>query len=176
MQKWARYLVVFVWATVSVLSVSLLHSSHVFNPNPQGRWVLTHIIDPVDNENKRIEDYLLQRHSVKAFDELVILLKPNMELRKNLEKQGYIVSFGNIETLLDHDPNFQSPYFLVTSPRGEGVYAGNYGVKIQDLEIAQSYFSNKILSNFPISGCGNSVRAQKFFDPQSIILAHRGEP
>lgn len=140
------------------------------------RWVLTHIIDPIDGENKRIEDYLLHRPSVKAFDELVILLKPNVELRKSLEKRGYIVSFGSLETLLDNDPNFQSPYFLVTSPRGEGVYAGNYAEKIQDLEIAQSYFSNKILSNFPISGCGNSVRAQKFFDPQSIILAQRGEP
>ncbi|WP_413613120.1 hypothetical protein [Bdellovibrio sp. HCB-110] len=175
MQKWARHLLVFVWATVSVVSVSLLHGSHVFSPNPQGRWVLTHIIDPANRENKRIEDYLLGRESIRVFDELVILLKPNMELRESLKERGYIVSFGNLETLLDNDPNFQAPYFLVTSPHGEGVYAGAYGQKIQDLEIAQSYFSNKTLSNFPISGCGNSVRAQKFFDPQSIILAQRAE-
>lgn len=176
MQNVARYLVIFVWASVSVLSVSLLHSSHVFNPNPQGRWALTHIIDPASPEDQRIENYLLSRESVKVFDELVILLEPDEELSEKLKKRGYIVSFKNRKMLLDLNPNMQFPYFLVTSPRGEGVYAGTYTEKIQDLEIVQSYFTNKTLSNFPISGCGNSVRAQKIFDPQAIILAQRGEP
>lgn len=176
MQNGARYLFIFTWALVSVISVSLLHSSHVFNPDPKGRWVLTHIIDPLDPQNQKIENYLLGRSAVTVFDELVILLEPDSELREKLRHQGYFVSFGNRQTVFKNMANLQTPYFLVTSPRGEGVYAGAYTEKIEDLRIAQSYFSHQTLSDFPISGCGNSVRAQKVFDPQTLILTQRGDP
>lgn len=175
MLKAVRFFLVFLWATVSILLVSLLNGVPILNAPPPGRWVLTHVIDSATAEDQRILDYLLHRKSVKVFDELVILLEPDENLQTQLRKKGYIVTLGSRQLLAQALPTLQSPYFLVTSPKGEGVYAGAYTEKIQDLEIAQSYFNRKTLSNFPISGCGNSVRAQKVFDPQSLILAQRNE-
>jgi len=92
------------------------------------------------------------------------------------KKSGYYVIVKKPDEIKDPaTATLKPPFFLVTSPRGQGVYAGAYGTQPgQDVTIAQSYFSNRIISNLPISGCGNSVRAQKFFDPQSVILAQKG--
>lgn len=172
----AFYLGAFIWAAVSIISVSLLHTLHSFDPAPQGRWVLTHILDPHHGDSERIQTYLLKRNAVKVFDELVILLEPHGALQKMLKKRGYVVAPFNRQPLQEKLPDLKAPYFLITSPRGEGVYAGTYGENNQDLEIAESFFSQKTLSKFPISGCGNSVRVQKFFDPQAIILAQKNGP
>lgn len=177
MQKsWTGFSFLFTWGFLSVFLLGLLQITQALNPNPQGRWIVTHVIDPEKTADKSVRDYLLQRKSSPHFDELVILLEPHAHLQEDLRRSGFIVSYKNRKTLLKEFPTLVPPYFLVTSPRGEGVYAGNYGKQNQDITIAESYYSNRLLSNFPISGCGNSVRAQKFFDPQAIILAQKNEP
>jgi|GEM_PF-2204763 len=86
MQKWTRLLFVIAWGTVSVVSVSLLHSSEAFNPQPQGRWVLTHVLDS-ESASQGVRDYLLKRKAVSYFDELVVLLKEDPHEQSLLQKK-----------------------------------------------------------------------------------------
>ncbi|WII71093.1 hypothetical protein QJS83_11535 [Bdellovibrio sp. 22V] len=151
----------------------MLHGSHVFDPQPRGRWSLLHILDPESLQSQDIQKYLIGRGAHASYDEIVILLKPAPLIEKDLKDKGFIVTLRSSEEAEQNFPALTPPYFLVSSPRGEGVFVGPYGNKIQDLKIVESFYSNKTLSTFPISGCGNSVRAQKFFDPQGILLANK---
>ncbi len=162
MKKRLSFLIATIWALLCIASVVLLNTSQIFLPNPQGRWTLTHILNSHLQQSHKIQEYLLNRKALSSFDELVVLLEKDDDLKQRLEKSGFVVSYKDPEEFYRNFPDLAPPAFLLTSPRGQGVYAGGYGDKVQDVAIAQSYFSNKILSSFPISGCGSSMKAQRF--------------
>ncbi|MNL40644.1 hypothetical protein D3C87_1630100 [compost metagenome] len=130
-------------------------------------------MDPETYQGQRILSYLIKRESAPQYDELVILLEPHDEYENQLEEKGFTVSHANFAEIKAEEPRVTAPFFLITSPRGEGVYAGSYPPKIQDLALAKSFFSSQSLSYFPIYGCGNSVRIQKALDPQGILLSKK---
>lgn len=172
--KYKVHVAVFsVWAIFAVISAILLQGSLSLTPNPHGRWTLTHVVDPETYQGQRILSYLLKREAAPQYDELVVLLENHDDYESQLENKGFSVSHANFAELKSAEPRVTSPFFLVTSPRGEGVYAGSYPSQIQDLALIKSFFSSQSLSYFPIYGCGNSVRIQKALDPQGILLSKK---
>ncbi|MNK08033.1 hypothetical protein D3C87_259560 [compost metagenome] len=172
--KYKLHVVVFsFWAVFSVLSISLIQGTASLTPNPGGRWILTHIVDPESYKGQRIIQHLLKREATPQYDEVVVFLIEHSNLESQLEKKGFVISHRSFEEIKRQEPRVVSPFFLITSPRGEGVYAGAYSDPIQDLALIKSFFSTQSLSYFPIYGCGNSVRIQKALDPQGILFAKR---
>jgi hypothetical protein len=159
-----------IWGLFCVVALSMIQGSLSLTPTPNGRWIITHVVNPADSDSSLVLNYLRHREVSPQYDELIVLLEPDQKLSQELKDKGFVIRYKKEADLHLEESSLKTPFFLLTSPRGEGVYAGGYGEPIHDLELAKSYFSNQVMSSFPIAGCGVSVRIQKRLDPQNALM------
>jgi|GEM_PF-1758327 hypothetical protein len=172
MKRSVKTAIIIAWAAFCVLALSLIEGSLSLTPTPTGRWIITHVINPSDPASFGVLSYLKDRKATNQYDELIIFTQvADTELVKSFKKLGFAVEYKKESELHLEEAALKLPFFLLTSPRGEGVFSGPYDLPVQDLEIARSFFSNKSLPNFPMSGCGVTVRIQKRIDPQGTLAS-----
>ena len=160
------------WGLFCVLALTIAQGSLSLTPSPNGRWIITHVINPADPASYGVLSYLKERKATYQYDELIIFTElADSELVKSYRELGFSVEYKKASELHLEESSLQLPFFLLTSPRGEGVFTGSYTEYNQDLAVAKSFFSNKTLPQFPMAGCGASVRIQKRIDPQGTLAA-----
>lgn len=159
-----------VWALMMTVSVTLISGLVSLKTAPEGRWVITHVLNPETSRGETLAQHLLARPSLDQYDELVILSTDKPRLRSALTERGYFVVTRSLAHLQTVEPGLELPFYFLTSPKGEGVFAGAYVTPEKDLKLIQSFFSGGTLSWFPMFGCGQSVRVQKELDPHRVLL------
>ncbi|MNS93530.1 hypothetical protein D3C72_1277090 [compost metagenome] len=172
MRRSLRVALILAWALFSLVALSLTQGSLSLTPTPSGRWIITHVINPENNESQEVLEYLKERKATYQYDELIVFTQNiSRELEEKLKAMGFIVHYRKEAELQLEETNLKPPFFLLTSPRGEGAFAGPYGKPINDLGIAKSFFSSQAMRYFPMAGCGVSVRIQKRIDPQRTLMS-----
>lgn len=165
--KWVLYSVGSAWVFTCVLLVFLLHTSESLRPQPQGTWLLTHIVNPSEATSASTIEYLLKRKASTHFSEIVILTASDIDLTKSLDSAGFTVVTQDPQTLANALKGFKTPYYVLMSPRDEGVFAGQLNEPSDDIRVAQSFFAVRSAASFP-SSCGNSLRVGSYFNPRAL--------
>jgi len=139
-----------------------------------GRWTLTHVIGEGCKCSRQVYLYLLKRGPLSDADENVVILGKMPQEAQELQAHGFKVSFREARSLAS-EKAIGVPFLLITSDKGEAVYAGGYAsseiresTAIQDLSILASLHDGKVAKEFPIFGCAVSQHIQSLIDPMKF--------
>ena len=142
-----------VWAVFCIVALGLIQDRPSLTLTAADRWIITHVIDPSDPASYGVLTYLKDCKATPQYDELIIFTEvADIELIKSLKKRGFTVEYKKESELHLEETALKLPFFLLTSPHGEGVFTGPY--------------------DFPMSGCGGmTARIQKRIDPQGTLAS-----
>ncbi|WP_413575602.1 hypothetical protein ACLVWU_14720 [Bdellovibrio sp. HCB290] len=145
-----------------------------------GQWSVTHVLSESCKCSEKIFEYLIKRGPATDVHEEVILLgKPPVELPSLIAK-GFVIRQLDPNEIKDDISKLGVPFLLITTPKGDTVYAGGYSEKpvkdggpVRDLEILNSLQGKGAVANFPIFGCAVSRKLQKLVDPFSMKYSNQ---
>ncbi|WP_413585119.1 hypothetical protein [Bdellovibrio sp. HCB274] len=176
------------WALGTLGLVSQFYGWHLmsFSSNTSlaskqaGAWSITHVLSESCKCSEQVMENLIQRGPASDVHEEVILLgKPPIQLQSLIGK-GFTVRQMDPNELKEDISKLGVPFLLITTPKGETVYAGGYSEKpvkdggpIRDLEILASLQGKGVVKNFPIFGCAVSRKLQKLVDPFSMKYSNQ---
>lgn len=152
-----------------------INGTFSFIPQSKQPWILTHVLDPKDEKSRALIEHLESRGAARPFVEVVVFLSENNEAAENLEKAGFSIAYRESSALREAAPNLEIPFLYIEAPGEKGVYAGNYGKDFGDMEIAQSFYSQKLMRFLPTTTCGTILRVQKFLDPSAVLHASQSD-
>lgn len=173
---------VFLWgAGISVVMASLT-SFHTVSFFPDlslasknsGTWTMTHVLGEGCKCSHQVYLYLLERGPQKDLSENVVVLGSMKEEEQQLSARGFKILHRDAREIAS-EKAVGVPFLLITSPKGEAVYAGGYSshtikekTPLHDLKILASLQGGKPSAEFPIFGCAVSHRIQTLMDPFSF--------
>jgi hypothetical protein len=170
------------WATGSLLMVSQFYGWHAmsFSALPTlaqkqgGAWTLTHVVSESCKCSAKVVEYLLKRGPEKDVNEEILIIGHPPQITE-LHQRGFKTRALNPDDLKEDITKLGVPFLLITTPKGDTVYAGGYSEKsvqdgspIKDLEILNSLQGKGTVASFPIFGCAVSRKLQKIVDPFSM--------
>ncbi len=170
------------WATGSLLMVSQFYGWHLMSfaalptlaQKDSGHWTLTHVVSESCKCSAKVVEYLIQRGPQKDLNEEVLIIGHPPQVTE-LHQRGFKTRELNPDDLKEDISKLGVPFLLITTPKGDTVYAGGYSEKsvqdgspIKDLEILQSLQGTRTVASFPIFGCAVSRKLQKIVDPFSM--------
>ena len=175
---------IFLWivaVTIVMGRIGLLHNLSFFpdkniiaHKSTGPLWTMTHVLGKGCKCSDLVYKYLLKRGPSPDLVENVILLGEVPEYRSGLEKRGFRVTERNPREIAS-EKAVGVPFLLITSAKGEGVYAGGYASSmieertlLLDLKILHSLRDGKNAAELPIFGCAVSQRMQKLIDPLEL--------
>lgn len=172
--------------------VSQLYGWHLMSYQPvrawevgkKDSWSLTHVLSAKCKCSQRVTKYLEERGPQKDVAEEVLVVGEVSPEISHLKIKGFSVRKVSITELSTEDLNrLGVPFLLITTPKGETVYAGGYsersvqdGGPLRDLEILRSLQGHGTPKAFPIFGCAISRKLQKLVDPLAMKYSRTGEP
>lgn len=176
--------VLFLWmivVTIVMGRIGLLHNLPLFpdkniitQKSAGPRWTMTHVLGKGCKCSEQVFNYLVKRGPQPDLEENVILLGDVPAYRDALIKRGFRVTKKDPREIAS-EKAVGVPFLLITSAKGEGVYAGGYAssliderTPLLDLKILQSLRDGKNASELPIFGCAVSQRMQKLIDPLEL--------
>lgn len=170
LKKWFLYSLLTSWAFFAVTTVSLLYGSQLLSPRSHGKWILSYVLTPNEKTSDLFADSLSNKKASAHFDELIVFLdKKSVTDIERFKNKGFHVTLQNRTSVEKELIGLKTPYLVITSPLGEGVFAGQVESSDEAIRIAQSLYARKNLSSFPTLGCGSSMRAQEYFNPRALI-------
>jgi hypothetical protein len=170
------------WATGSLFMVSQFYGWHMmsFSALPSlaqsqgGQWTLTHVVSESCKCSAKVVEYLLTRGPEKDANEEILVIGHPPQITE-LHQRGFKTRALDPDDLKEDISKLGVPFLLITTPKGDTVYAGGYSEKsvqdgspIRDLEILRSLQGSGNVANFPIFGCAVSRKLQKIVDPFSM--------
>ncbi|WP_413558366.1 hypothetical protein [Bdellovibrio sp. HCB209] len=176
------------WGLGTLALVSQFYGWHLmtFSSTPtlaakqNGEWTLTHVLSESCKCSAKVMAYLKSRGPEKSVNEEIVLLGRAPANTQDLVAQGFTVRHLNPEEIKEDISKLGVPFLLVTTPKGDTVYAGGYSEKsvqdgspIRDLEILGSLQGKGTVQNFPIFGCAISRKLQKLVDPFSLKYSNQ---
>lgn len=181
MKKWGWGIAGFIWIagiTLVMGSLSALHNVSFFpdttlrsSVSPQEKWTLTHVLGQGCKCSKIVYEYLLQRGPRSDVFESVVVLGDMPEESTRLSQKGFHVEKKEARSLAS-EKAVGVPFLLITSGKGEALYAGGYAssmikenTPLLDLQILDSLRGGKSAQELPIFGCAISQRIQSLIDP-----------
>lgn len=173
---------VFLWGSGISLVMASLTSFHTLSFFPDlslaakstEAWTMTHVLGEGCKCSQQVYKYLLERGPQKDVAENVVILGSMKEEEGRLAARGFKVLHRDAREIAS-EKAVGVPFLLITSPRGEAVYAGGYTshtikekTPLYDLKILASLQGGKPSEEFPIFGCAVSQRIQSLMDPFSF--------
>lgn len=159
MRKYSGLL--FVWVLACLGGMTLIQGTYILLLNPQEKWTITHVLDLSDDDSRAISDYLLDRTASPEFIEDIAYIGSFIGHEREFNNRGFAARRLNRERLFSEFNELSPPFYVITSPKGEPVFAGNYNSEVNEMMIAHSFFKNKMTKYFPMVGCGGAIKAQK---------------
>ncbi|MBO9667239.1 MAG: hypothetical protein J7501_10555 [Bdellovibrio sp.] len=157
------------WAVSAVAIIFLLTATNLFMPVPTDPWIITHVLAPEEKNSEELVHELLARKPIDHIHELIILIDAHASLSRSLKERGYSVYLTKSADILTANLGLTPPFFLLTSPRNEGAFAGPYrkvSEAIHALEMMQGRASWLNLSGL---GCGTGARVRNLIDSKALV-------
>ncbi|MEK2687766.1 hypothetical protein [Bdellovibrio sp. GT3] len=188
MKKYLLYFIIGCWALGTLGLVSQFYGWHLmsFSSNTSlsskqpGAWTLTHVLSEDCKCSEAVMANLLKRGPHPDTHEEVVLLGKSLKDSQALVAKGFPVRHMKPEELQEDISKLGVPFLLISTPKGDTVYAGGYSEKsikdgspIRDLEILNSLQGKGTVKNFPIFGCAVSRKLQKIVDPFSMKYSNQ---
>ncbi|AHI05942.1 hypothetical protein BDW_07210 [Bdellovibrio bacteriovorus W] len=159
MHKYTGFL--FVWVLACLAGMTLIQGTYVFLFDTPEKWTITHVLDLSSDDSRAISDYLLDRNASSEFVENIAYIGSFVTHEKEFNNRGFTSRRLNRERLFGEFSELVPPFYVITSPKGEAVFAGNYSSEVNEMTIAHSFYKNKMTRYFPMVGCGGALKAQK---------------
>jgi len=135
------------------------------------KWTVTHVLGQGCKCSKIVYEYLLRRGPRADVLESVVVLGDMQEESTRLTQKGFYVEKKEARSLAS-EKAVGVPFLLITSGKGEALYAGGYAssmikdnTPLLDLQILDSLRGGKSAQELPIFGCAISQRIQSLIDP-----------
>jgi hypothetical protein len=169
MKKYWSTVFAITWAVLAVSIVFVLTATNLFMPEPNEPWIVTHILSPAEPESQALLNELLDRKPAEDTRELVILVDAQTPLTQTLLDRGYVVHFEKTETLQTATLGLKPPYYLLTSPRDEGAFAGPYKKITEAEQTLETLRGRTSFIKLSAAGCGLGVRVRNLIDSKFLV-------